>query len=126
MDRRWYHQDGNTRVGHSRLQSASQEGQLETIHRQYNIVKNPEPGGEAEAPVWATETGKDNITRVRGLATLDCIAYTLGWHISTLCRPPWAYSFYSGKRELKFHIEHPQCCKMLPGRPTGVRLHGNR
>lgn len=58
----WLHQDGD--VNHSRLESPSQEHQLTTTHRQDTILKNSEPGGEAEAPLWTTETEKDHIERL--------------------------------------------------------------
>ena len=64
----WCHQDDN--IGYSWLQSSLQEDQLTTIHRQDTIVKIPEHRGKAEAPSWITETKKDCIRRVRGVATL--------------------------------------------------------
>lgn len=55
------HQDSN--IGHSGLQSLSQEDQLASLHTYVNSVEMPSPGGEAEAPLWNIETEKDHISK---------------------------------------------------------------
>lgn len=43
------------------LQLSSQEDPLATSQRQGGFVKTPELRGEAKAPLWNIETGKDHI-----------------------------------------------------------------
>lgn len=77
MSRSWY-------IGHSHLQSSSQEDQPATIHRQDNTEKIPEPQDKAEAPPLAPETQKDRVRRQRGRATLTTSPLRqAGWHRAT-------------------------------------------
>lgn len=108
------------------LQSPSQEHQLLTIHTQDIPVKIPEHRVWLKAYPWTTDTEKDHITGVRGMATL------CPHHLFPRPVQPHSERASLGQQSLQWEKESPRGISsslgigVLPGRPTQSHLQGSQ